>query len=167
MGSHLPLPSNYHLCLNWLFHRLKHNPDILREYDSIIKEQLIEVVRDSDEEPPAVHYLAHHAVIRRDKSTTRVRVFSKDFWAITERLLVFWAQVRLEYYIMDIILRFRIHRITLVADIEKAFLMISISPEDRDVLRFLWVSDVNEEPISGSHEWYLGYHPVPFSSTPH
>ena len=34
-----------------------------------------------------------------------------------------------------------------VADIEKAFLMISVHPKDCDVLRFLWVNDVTaEEP---------------------
>ena len=34
------------------------------------------------------------------------------------------------------------HRVALTGDIEKTFLMISVTPQDRDVLRFLWVGDV-------------------------
>lgn len=48
---------------------------------------------------------------------------------------------------MDIILRFCIHRDALISDIEKAFLMVGISPEDTDVLRFIWVNDINEVPM--------------------
>ena len=44
--------------------------------------------------------------------------------------------------IMDIILRFRVHKEAWAADIEKAFLMVSMAERDRDVLRFLWVDDV-------------------------
>ena len=47
--------------------------------------------------------------------------------------------------LFDILLRFRLHRIALVADIEKAFLNISISEEDRDFLRFLWVNDIKSD----------------------
>ena len=36
------------------------------------------------------------------------------------------------------------HRIALTADIEKVFLMISVKEHDRDILRFLWVRDINE-----------------------
>ena len=32
----------------------------------------------------------------------------------------------------------------LVGDVEKAFLMVSVAECDRDVLRFLWVADVNQ-----------------------
>ena len=46
---------------------------------------------------------------------------------------------------MDIILRFQIHKTALAADVEKAFLMISVSPQDRDVLRFLWVDDIHKK----------------------
>ncbi len=46
---------------------------------------------------------------------------------------------------MDIILRFRVHRVALAADIEKAFLMVAVSEKDRDVLRLLWVDYVTKD----------------------
>ena len=77
----LPLPNNYRLSLrrlNSLFKRLKDTPDLLEKYDAIIKEQLdlgiVVPVDDSLSSPARVHYMPHHAVIRRDKSTTKVRV---------------------------------------------------------------------------------------------
>lgn len=98
-----------------------------------------------------IHYLPHHPVIRRDKATTKVRV-------------VYDASARCQYHpslndclyagpsfdqsILDILLRFRTYRIAVTADIEKAFLMISIKPEDRDALRFLWAQDSNQEPTA-------------------
>ena len=45
--------------------------------------------------------------------------------------------------ILDILLRFRLHKVALTADIEKAFLMISMAEKDRDVLRFLWMNDTS------------------------
>ena len=36
--------------------------------------------------------------------------------------------------IMDIMLRFCVHKVAMAADIEKAFLMIAVAPRDRDVL---------------------------------
>ena len=47
--------------------------------------------------------------------------------------------------IFDLLLRFRTHRISLTADIKQAFLTIQMNEKDRDVLRFLWVSDIAEE----------------------
>ena len=47
--------------------------------------------------------------------------------------------------IFDILVRFRLHRVAVAGDIEKAFLMVSMNVEDRDALRFLWVRDVEEE----------------------
>ena len=48
---------------------------------------------------------------------------------------------------LDILIIFRLHPVAVVADIEKAFLMVSVRENDRDVLRFLWVDDVElEEP---------------------
>lgn len=44
--------------------------------------------------------------------------------------------------ILDILLMFRIHRVAVTADTEKAFLMVSVATKDRNVLRFLWFDDV-------------------------
>ena len=38
-----------------------------------------------------------------------------------------------------ILLRFRLNRIALVADIEKAFLQVGLSDDSRDVTRFIWL----------------------------
>ena len=46
--------------------------------------------------------------------------------------------------VFDILLRFRSYRVALTADIEKAFLMISVNQRDRDALRFLWVDNVQQ-----------------------
>lgn len=53
--------------------------------------------------------------------------------------------VALSQTIMNIILRLQTNREAFVGDIEKAFLNVSVAKEDRDVLRFLWVADVNKE----------------------
>lgn len=50
--------------------------------------------------------------------------------------------------LFDILLRFHCHRIALMDDIEKAFLMIRIAEDDREKLRFLWLRnpfDINSK----------------------
>ncbi|KAL1447378.1 hypothetical protein WDU94_005595 [Cyamophila willieti] len=42
----------------------------------------------------------------------------------------------------SLLLRFRLHEIGFVADIEKAFLNIGLNEEDRDFTKILWVKDV-------------------------
>ena len=59
----------------------------------------------------------------------------------TERLCTHWSQ-----RILHILTRFRSLWVALTADIEKAFLMISVAESDRDVLQFLWVDDLTKDP---------------------
>ena len=54
------------------------------------------------------------------------------------------AGPKFDQKILDILLRFRIHKVAVAADIEKAFLMIAMTEKDRDALRFLWVDDVSK-----------------------
>ena len=79
--GHDPLPSNFANSVSRMkgqLKRLKREPEVLNEYDSIIKEQLsagvIEKVSELEEPGGNVHYLPHHAVIRRDAETTKLRI---------------------------------------------------------------------------------------------
>ena len=42
-------------------------------------------------------------------------------------------------------MRFRAHKVGLVADIEKAFLNIEGDKQQRDLMHFLWIDDINKE----------------------
>ena len=93
-----------------------------------------------------VHYIPHHAVIRKDKSTTRLRIVygasaKSDGASVNECL---HAGPALTQGIFDIMLRFRNHKVAIVGDIEKAFLMVHMAEADKDVLRFLWVDDISK-----------------------
>eukprot|EP00112_Aurelia_sp_Birch-Aquarium-sp1_P017158 Seg3959.1 transcript_id=Seg3959.1/GoldUCD/mRNA.D3Y31 product="ATP-dependent DNA helicase tlh1" protein_id=Seg3959.1/GoldUCD/D3Y31 len=151
--EHAILPDNYALAktrLNHLVRKLKSNPPLASEYQKIIDSQLesgiIEKVDENEIcEVGKVCYLPHKAVIREDKETTKVRVVfdasakTPEGPSLNECM---HAGPSLLPNLMDILLRFRLNKVGLISDIEKAFLNISVSPEQRDFLRFLWVDSV-------------------------
>lgn len=152
---HPALPDNYQLCLkrlHGLLCRLRQDPATLKEYDSIIRDQIKQGIVELVEDPEAtevgeVHYLPHHAVIRKDKETTKLRIVydasAKSNGPSLNNCL--YTGPKFDQRIMDILLRFRSYRVGLIADIEKAFLMVSMSKKDRDVLRFLWIDDIDKD----------------------
>ena len=150
------LPDNYQLCyrrLMSLLRRLRQNPEIMREYDLVIRDQInkgiVEVVSKPDQlDGDKLHYLPHHAVIRQDKETTKLRIVYDASAKESDLSLndCLHTGPKFDQSVLDILLRFRLYHTALVADIEKAFLMISVNKQDRDALRFLWVSDPEKEP---------------------
>lgn len=152
---HAPLPDNLDLCqqrLSNLLKRLRRDPDILREYDAIIRNQIENNIIEPIEDPfssatAKVHYLPHHPVIRKDKSTTKVRIVY-DASARSNGVSLndcLYTGPSFGQCILDILLRFRVPKVAFTADIEKAFLMVSMAQEDRDVLRFLWVDSIEKD----------------------
>ncbi|XP_020615574.1 uncharacterized protein LOC110053657 [Orbicella faveolata] len=126
---------------NQRYEGLSQKLEQFEEYDRVIKDQLdrgiIERVDQSEKAQPChqIHYLPHHCVVREDKSTTKLRI-------------VYNASARengpplndclhtgppLTPDILDILIRFKVQPIALVADIEKAFLMIAVKKEDREL----------------------------------
>ena len=83
--------------------------------------------------PGRIHYLPHHAIVRKDKDTTKLRVVydasaKMDGEPSLNDCLVFGP--KFDKKILDILMRFRSYRVALMADIEKAFLMISVKERD-------------------------------------
>ena len=86
--DHAEIPDHLVLCesrLRSLLRKLQVKPDLLLEYDKIIKEQLkcsiIELIKPNQPSKvshvrckPSVHYLPHHGVLRQDSETTRLRI---------------------------------------------------------------------------------------------
>ena len=154
---HKLLPDNFENSVARLssqLKRLRREPEILKEYDAIIRDQLqcgiIEKV-DHTKCPDVgkVHYLPHHGVVRRDALTTKLRVVfdasskaTKDSPSVNDCL---YSGQSLTPTIFKILLRFRDRKIALVGDIEKAFLNVRIREEDREALRFIWVDSLTED----------------------
>ena len=125
---------------------------VLDEYDAVIKEQLatgiIERVAELEKEEK-VHYIPHLAVIRREASTTKLRIVyadassseGKKSTSLNDCLHV---GPSLNPLLFDILVRFREKRVVLIGDIEKVFLNVEVDKADRDCLRFLWLEDVHK-----------------------
>ena len=60
-------------------------------------------------------------------------------------MIVLFVGHSLNKKIFDILLRFRMYPIIILTDLEKAFLMVSVTETDQDALRFLWFKDVTVE----------------------
>ena len=88
----------------------------------------------------------NHAVIRSDKNTMKVRVvYDKSARSNGPSLNdCLHTGPKFDQKILDILRRFRSHHVALTANIEKAFLMISMTERDRDFLRFLWIDDISK-----------------------
>ena len=85
--------------------------------------------------------------IRKDETTTELRdVYDasarSDGASLNECLS---TGPPLAENIFDIFLKFRASRVALTGDLEKALLMVGIPKEGRDVLRFLWVDDIEKK----------------------
>ena len=113
----------------------------------------IEKVKDTDLESDRVHYIPQHPV-KKDSSTTPIRIVydcscqqSADSPCLNDCLESTPPEVT---DISDILIRFRNGRYAVFSDIEKAFLHIQLDEKDRDVTRFLWLSDPSnlDSPLS-------------------
>ena len=151
------LPDNYQLSakrLNSMLSRLRKQPELLKEYDEIVRDQTEKgILEDVDPNAPTVvsktHYLAHHPVIRDYKDTTRVRIVFDASAKVTQNSPslnnVLHVGLSLIPKIVDILIRFRWYRVPLIGDIEKAFLNVRVDHSDRDCLRMLWVDNIHDD----------------------
>ena len=106
----------------------------------------------SHEQPKSsqVYYIPHHGVLRESSTTTKLRAVynasavTSTGTSLNDHLLV---GTTLQSSLMELILRFRLHKVALVADIEKMYRQIWVAPEHRDYQRIIWRKSPTE-PIA-------------------
>lgn len=133
--------------LKSLWKKLGNDEALYDDYKRIIYEQEnTEVIAKvpENENGSGVHYLPHKAVVRNDKITTKTRMVfdasakDKHEFSLNECLA---TGPSLTPSLFGVLTRFRSYNYVVVGDIEKAFLQISIRPEDREYVRCLWFED--------------------------
>ena len=89
-------------------------------------------------------YLPHQAVISKDHSSTKLRVvFDASAKKVGPSLNdAMYKGPSLTQLLFNVLVRFRLNPIGIIADIEKAYLQISVADCHRDFLRFSWFDDV-------------------------
>ncbi|XP_064470081.1 uncharacterized protein LOC135384827 [Ornithodoros turicata] len=148
---------------------------VMDEYDSTIRQYLTNDHAERMADPAVVsgplYYMPHHAVIRRDRETTKVRIVfdaSSKAPGCLSRNETLHAGPNLNPDVLELLLQFRAFRIAVTADVEKAFLQILLEEADRDSLRFLWYSTTpkNGEPLPSVETWRMTRVPFGAKSSP-
>lgn len=94
-----------------------------------------------------VFYLPMHAVFKESSSTTKVRaVFdasapSSSGISLNNKLLV---GPTVHSSLVDVLIRFRLHRIALTTDVSRMYRMVLLEESDKDLHRFVWKRGTSE-----------------------
>ena len=117
------------------------------QYSNILREDLdcdiIEKVPNATKpKDRPVYHLPHRAVFRKESVTTKTRIVFDGSSHDTGQLSLndcLWPGISLNPNIFHLLINFRLGKIGILADVEKAFLQISLSERDRDAVRFLFI----------------------------
>ncbi len=103
-----------------------------------------ELVETTQPEADRAYYLPHFAVVRWEKTTTKVRIVmdgaAKPSKTGLQKCLndCLLKGPKLVNDLPVVLMRFRLRKVTLAADIKKMFFQIRMRKQDRDMHRFLW-----------------------------
>ena len=117
------------------------------QYDEIIgtyfKKDYTEICNRSDKQ----FFLPHHAVIKQDRVTTKIRIVFDGSSRTNQSLSLNDCLYKGRTLLNDLavmLIKFRIGTIAVTSDLEEAFLQIEIQNENRDYLKFIWKNNNDE-----------------------
>ena len=114
--------------------------DVMEEYFEMGHAEAVPIA-DLQKSPKEVFYLPMHVVRKEQSTTTKVRaVFdasakSSTGISLNDTLLV---GPTVHAPLLDVLLRFRTHRVALTTDVGKMYRAVNLALPDRDLHRFVW-----------------------------
>ncbi|KAL4135888.1 hypothetical protein QTP88_007470 [Uroleucon formosanum] len=130
--------------------RFAKEPGLTQRYKTFMAEYLsmdhMEVA-DPEYSGP-VYYLPHHAVLKAESLTTKLRVVFDGSAVSTSGLSlndILLKGPKTQPDLINILLRFRVHRIAVTADIEKMYRQIRLASEDCELQRICYRANPNDQ----------------------
>ena len=134
--------------------RLQRNPGVKEQYKAFIKE--FEDMGHLEEVPPDEldngcenhYYLPHHAVFKESSATTKLRVVfdgsAKTSSGVSLNDILMIGPV-LQPNIFDLLIRFRLYKFGLTADVAKMYRQTALAKKARRFHRLLWRDNPKDE----------------------
>lgn len=130
---------------------LNSKTELLQQYQEVLdfqrRNNIIEEVKHPNIVRDFTYYIPHQPVYKKEKKKVRI-VYDASAGASKNTLSLnqcLHTGLLLLKNLTGIILRFRLHPVIILADIEKAFLQVALSSKDRDFTRFLWARDPKKD----------------------
>lgn len=152
---------NYNLSYKILManiNKLKRNPNKLKQYDEVIKQQIangiVQKIDDLSEllKNSEIAFLPHSGVFKEDAETSKCRIVYLSNMKESDPQKLSHNQASLPGANLNDKLLFaltlmRFDRYLIIFDIVKAFHQIQIRESDQNKLLFLWVEDINKKQL--------------------
>ncbi|XP_018400334.1 PREDICTED: uncharacterized protein LOC108777851 [Cyphomyrmex costatus] len=126
------------------------SPEIKQQYKIFMQEyeELNHMTEVSNQEDSRTSlYLPHHAVVKPDSVTTKLRVVFDASCPTSSGVSlnnILRTGPTIQQDLLSIILRFRQHRFVITADIKQMYRQILVQDDQRDLQRIVWRPDTSE-----------------------
>ncbi|EFO93258.1 hypothetical protein CRE_21528 [Caenorhabditis remanei] len=175
-GNEARLANNYEIAIKRLIHligTLKKGTNLLKQYNDIIQEQLVkgiiskvtpQMMEEERKRGQVVYNIPHRGVVKLSSMTTKLRIVydasshKRDQLSLND--CVFPGPSILQS-IFGILIRARMYKYLVIADIEKAFHQVQMQPEFRSLTRFLWLKNIENPATPDNIETYH-FNKIPF-----
>lgn len=133
-----------------LEHKLQ-DPELRASYNEVVQDYLdndyLSEVPPHSDDSSLGYFIPHHAVVRRDKETTKVRIVLDASAKCHNGISlndVLHTGANLQSDIFLLLLNFRLFAVAMAADIKQMYMRILMKPEHRKYQRILFRFDITE-----------------------